>query len=146
MRFVITETLAAPREAVFAVICDPRRRLEWQSSLNHVQVFGTSAPQLGTSWREVTRGGLCFELEITEFVQPSRWAERARGRLADASIAVDLEDGALAGTTRLSVSVEIDFKGLARLGAPVVKATMPFALRKDLRRVEGLARRAATMT
>jgi carbon monoxide dehydrogenase subunit G len=142
MRFVITQTLDAPLDAVFDVICDPRRRLEWQSSLHHVQVSSDGEPEAGTRWREITRGGIQFEMEITELERPSRWAEQARGRLADARISVDLE-AASPGSTRLAVSVEIDFKGLARLGAPLVKATMPRALRADLRRVEVLARRAA---
>lgn len=142
MRLVVTETLEAPQAAVFAVICDPRRRPDWQSSLHHVQLSTEGEPRLGTRWQEATRGGLSFTLEITEFERPKRWAEAARGRFADARIGVDLE-ALNAGSTRLSVFVEIDFKGLARLAAPVVKATMPLALRADLRRVEVLARRAA---
>jgi carbon monoxide dehydrogenase subunit G len=142
MRLSVTETLDAPVDAVFDIICDPRRRLEWQSSLHHVQVSTGGEPRVGTSWREVTRGGITFDLEITELRRPSRWAESARGRLANARIGVDLE-AVSAGSTRLSLNVEIDFKGLARLGAPIVKATMPLALKADLRRVEALARRAA---
>jgi carbon monoxide dehydrogenase subunit G len=141
MRLSVTETLDAPVDAVFDIICDPRRRLEWQSSLRHVQVSTSGEPRVGTSWREVTRGGLAFDLEITELERPSRWAERARGRFANARIGVDME-AVSAGTTRLSLAVEIDFKGLAKLSAPIVKATMPLALKADLRRVEGLARRA----
>ena len=63
------------------------------------------------------------------------------GHETRARIGVDLE-AVNAGSTRLSLHVEIDFKGLARLGAPIVKATMPLALKADLRRVEALARRA----
>jgi uncharacterized protein YndB with AHSA1/START domain len=145
MRLVVTETLDAPLEAVFDVICDPRRRLEWMRSLHHVQVSTDGEPRVGTSWREVTVGGFTFDLEITEFERPKRWAERARGRLADARLSLDL-DGVNAGATRLSLVVEVDFKGLARLGAPVVKATMPLALKADLRRVEALARRAVRVS
>jgi carbon monoxide dehydrogenase subunit G len=142
MRLVVTETLNAPLEAVFAVVCDPRRRLEWMRSLLHVQVNTAGEPRIGTSWSEVTRGGFAFALEITEFERPKRWAERAHGRFADARLGLDLE-AVNAGSTRLTLGVDVDFKGLAKLGAPLVKAALPVALRGDLRRVEVLARRAA---
>jgi uncharacterized protein YndB with AHSA1/START domain len=141
MRLVVTETLDAPLEAVFDVICDPRRRLEWMNSLHHVQMSTDGEPRVGTSWREVTRGGFTFEMEISEFERPKRWAERARGRFADARLSLDL-DAVNAGSTRVSLVMVADFKGLARLGAPIVKAALPLALKPDLRRVEALARRA----
>ena len=111
-------------------------------SLLSVQVSTEGEPRIGTSWSEVTRGGFTFALEITEFERPKRWAERARGRFADARLALDFE-ASHAGSTRLTLGVEVDFKGLARLGAPLVKAALSVALRGDLRRVEALARRAA---
>ena len=138
MRFTVVVELKAPREAVFDVLSDPRRRPEWQSSLESVHLKTEGAPGVGTTWYELVRGGLRFDLEITEHQRPSRWAERATGRFADARLGVDFEDAG-AETTRVRVHVEIDFKGPAKLAAPFVRAAMPAALAADLRRVEGLA-------
>jgi hypothetical protein len=142
MRFVVTETLDAPREAVFDVISDPSRRTEWQSSLVSVHVSTEGPPRLGTAWYELARGGLRFDLEITEFDRPVRWAESARGSIANARLAVILEAPAGAGaarSTRVIVYVEVDFKGPLKLAGPLVRVLMPAALRADLRRLERLA-------
>jgi uncharacterized protein YndB with AHSA1/START domain len=144
MQFVVTETLDAPREAVFDVISDPSRRTEWQSSLVSVHVATEGPPRLGTTWHEFARGGLRFDLEITEFERPVRWAESARGRIANARLAVILEAPAgAARSTRVIVYVEVDFRGPLKLAGPLVRVLMPAALRADLRRVEGLAQASA---
>jgi uncharacterized protein YndB with AHSA1/START domain len=140
MRFVVTERLDAPREAVFDVISDPSRRTEWQGSLVSVHVSTDGPPRLGTAWHEFARGGLRFDLEITEFERPVRWAESARGRIANARLAVILEAPAgAARSTRVIVYVEVDFRGPLKLAGPLVRVLMPAALRADLRRVEDLA-------
>ena len=140
MRFVVTERLQAPREAVFEIISDPRLRSRWQSSLVSVHVETDGPPRLGMRWHEIVRGGLRFDLEINEFERPSRWAEIAHGRFADARIGAGLRVGATPDTTIVMLTVEIDLAGPARLAAPAVRAIMPVALRADLRRLEALAR------
>lgn len=142
MFFTITEQLDAPRAAVFDVVSDPRRRIEWQSSLASVHLEREGPPGLGTRWYELTRGGLRFDLEISEHERPLRWAERARGRWADAQLRVELSEGPRPSATELVLSVEIQFHGLARWAAPAVRALMPIALRADLRRLAQLARAA----
>jgi uncharacterized protein YndB with AHSA1/START domain len=142
MQFVITRELHAPREAVFDVIADPRRRIEWQSSLREVHVADEGPPRLGTCWYEVTRGGLRFDLQITEFERPLRWAERGQGRIADAKLTVRLEAEPGAPSTLVIVEAEVDFKRGLHLVAPVVRVLMPAALRADLGRVEKLAQAA----
>jgi Polyketide cyclase / dehydrase and lipid transport len=140
VRLVVNTTLDATREALFDIISDPRRRPEWQSSLASVHVSTEGPPGLGTAWYELTRGGLRFDLEITEFERPVRWAEQARGRIANARLAVSLDEEPSASSTRVVVYVEVDFKGPLKLAAPLVRLLMPAALRADLRRVEALAR------
>jgi uncharacterized protein YndB with AHSA1/START domain len=140
MRFVVSETLDAPREAVFDVVSDPRRRTEWQSSLRSVQLLTKGEPGLGTRWYEYTRGGLRFDLEITAFERPSRWAERGGGRAADAALDVRFEEGPTRGSTLLVVEVDVTLKGVLKLASPMVRRLMPIALRGDLARVVGLAR------
>jgi hypothetical protein len=138
VRFVVTETLQAPQRDVFDVISDPRRRLEWQSSLRSVQVSTSGPPRQGMRWREVTRGGVSFDMEITSFERPALWSERGRGWLADATLDVVLEP--LSAATRVSVAVDIAFKGPFKALAPLVRRFMPGALARDLRRLAVLAR------
>jgi uncharacterized protein YndB with AHSA1/START domain len=139
MRLVVTQRIAAPREAVFQVISDPRRRQEWQSSLLEVNVHTPGPPGVGTRWREVTLGWVAFEMEITEHEPPSRWSERGHGYPADAVLTVDFAE---AGTTAtdVKVTVEVAFKGPFKVLAPLVRRLMPRALSADLRRAEALAR------
>ena len=140
MQFVVVETLQAPREALFDIISDPRRRAEWQSSLRSVHVQGSSKPGLGMRWYEYTRGGLRFDLEITAFERPSRWAERGGGRAANAALDVRFDEGPPRGSTRLVIDVDVTLKGVLKLASPMVRRLMPLALRGDLARVVELAR------
>ena len=145
MQFTLQQTLDAPPQALFDVISDPRRRLEWQRSLESVKVLTEGPARLGTLWSERVRGGLTFELEITEFERPLRWAERGHGRAALAELRVSFEPVVYAGPaashrTLITLSVEIQFKGMFRWAAPVVRVLMPIALSADLRRASALAR------
>ena len=140
VHFVVTETLDASCASVFSIVSDPRRRLEWQSSLRSVELQTPGPARLGTRWREVTRAGPGFEMEITEFEEPTRWSERGSGRMADAHLQVEFE--ATPQGTRLRVTVDIAFKGPFQLLAPVVRRLMPGALSADIRRVGKLARSA----
>jgi hypothetical protein len=125
---------------VFDVISDPRRRLEWQSSLLNLQMHSRGAPGVGTRWRETTKSGLSFELEITRFEPPALWAEVAHGAHVDAEIAVEfLEAG---DATIVNVSVEMSFKGLFKLLAPMAWLFMPRAFARDLDRTSSLAKTA----
>jgi polyketide cyclase/dehydrase/lipid transport protein len=147
MHLSITETLEAPLEAVFDIISDPRRRLEWQSSLRSVHVRSDGPPRVGYAWYELTRGGLRFDLEITDFERPMHWAERGSGRLADARLDVRFEGlPGVSGAARTTVvlDVTVDFKGALKLVSPVVRRLMPVALRADLRRVEALVPRTGS--
>jgi uncharacterized protein YndB with AHSA1/START domain len=144
MQMSITETLDAPPDAVFDVISDPRRRLEWQSSLRSVNVRSEGPPRVGYAWDEQTAGGVRFELEITELERPKRWAERGTGRFADARLDVRFEPVSGGACTTVVVEVTVDFKGPLKWLSPIVRRLMPLALRGDLRRVEALARDAVT--
>jgi len=137
MHFVVTERLEAPQSAVFDVISDPRRRTEWQSSLRAVQLHTPGAPGVGSRWREVTRGGVSFEMAITEHERPVRWAEHGQGWIADATLLVDFLEAGDASIVR--VTVDVRFKGLFNVLAPVVRRLMPPALAADLRRAGALA-------
>lgn len=142
MQFMVVETLDAPREALFDVIADPRRRLEWQSSLRSVHVSSEAAPGRGMRWHEFTRGGLRFDLEITLFERPLRWAERGEGRAAEAALDVRFEEGPTRGSTRVVIDVTVRLKGVLKLAGPMVRRLMPLALRDDLARAAQLARSA----
>lgn len=141
MRFTVSETFDVTREKLFDVIADPRRRPEWQSSLTSVHLKTDGPPGLGTAWYEYLRGGVRFDLEISEFERPARWAERAHGRFADAQLSVRFEPAPSRTATQLRVEVEVTFKKAARLLSPAVRALMPSALVADLRRAVALAQR-----
>ena len=140
MHFSVQQTLDAPRQALFDVISDPRRRLEWQSSLRSLQIETEGPPGLGTRWSEVTQGGIRFAMEITAYEAPARWAERARGWLADAELMVSFHEAGAGRETRVEVEVSIAFKGPFKVLGPVVRRFMPSALAKDVQRAGTLAR------
>jgi polyketide cyclase/dehydrase/lipid transport protein len=138
VHFVVTETLQASPRGVFDVISDPRRRMEWQSSLLSVEVSTSGPPRQGMRWREVTQGWVSFDMEITRFERPALWSEHGRGWLADATLDVAIEP--LGEATRVNVAVEIAFKGPFKALAPLVRRFMPGALAADLQRLAALAR------
>ena len=141
MHFLISRRLEAARPAVFDVISDPRRRLEWQSSLRSLQMHSRGAPAVGTRWRETTQGGLSFELEITVFQRPALWAEVGRGAHVDAEVAVEFLDAGDA--TIVNVTIEMSFKGALRALSPLVRLFLPRAFARDLDRAGSLAKGAA---
>jgi uncharacterized protein YndB with AHSA1/START domain len=138
VHFLVSETLAAPHAAVFAIISDPAQRLEWQSSLKSVSVHTPGPARLGTRWREVTRVGVAFEMCISSFEAPTLWSERGHGWLADAQLQVEFHE--LPSATRVQVEVDIRFKAPFKLLAPLVQHFMPGALAADVQRVTALAR------
>jgi Polyketide cyclase / dehydrase and lipid transport len=137
LSFSVEQSLAADSEALFAVISDPRRRPDWQSSLVRVHMLSQGEPRLGTRWWEETRGGFRFELEITTFEAPRRWAERAKGRHIDAEMDVRFESRGAA--TLLRVEVGVRLYGALRLLKPGIAAFLPGFVRADLRRAGVLA-------
>ncbi len=138
MRFHVEQIVEAPLEAAFAVISDASLRIRWQSSLRRVEVLTPHSVGVGARWREATKLGPTFEMEITRHEPYSVWAERGRGSVADARLTVFF-DKQSESQTRISVEVDVAFKGAAALLAPIVRLLMPPALEADLLRAGKLA-------
>ena len=131
MRFTIDVCLAAPQSALFAFLGDPANRLRWQSSLLEVEYEPDGPPRVGTRWRERARGLGTFDMEITEYEAPVRWAEKIESRRARGTIALQFaEDGQAA--TRLTVAVDVSLRGIFRLAGPVAAWLMRREMRRDL--------------
>lgn len=141
------ETLAAPPSALFAILSEPRRRPEWQSSLQWVRVLSEGPTQVGTRWRERLRLGLEFELEIVEHEAPSRWAERVKGRWGNAVVELSFEPAAPgADQTQLGVNLRISPPAWWHTPLKALAPAIRRLLGSDLRRAADLAQSASAST
>jgi carbon monoxide dehydrogenase subunit G len=108
--------IAARPEAVFARIVDPAERLRWVKGLVE------SEPTGGSGYREVVEDhGLRLEMDVETIraEPPLALDGHMTGRGFEATVRNQLEE--TDGGTRLTVTVDTEYKGLAaRLAAPVV--------------------------
>jgi carbon monoxide dehydrogenase subunit G len=108
--------IEAPPEAVFANIVDPAQRVRWVKGLVESEATG------GSSYHEVVQDhGLKLEMDVrTILAQPPLAVDaHMTGRGFEATVRNRLEE--LEGGTRITVTVDTEYKGLAaRLAAPVV--------------------------
>ena len=126
-----------PVEEVFALLTEPRRRPEWQSSLRRVQVLTEGPTGVGTRWYDVTAAiGVRPLMEITEYVAPRLWAEAGTWRGVVARIRMDFEDTGADGRPEsvLTVTMAVDAPTWRRPVAWGLSLLAPAAMRRDLRR------------
>jgi Polyketide cyclase / dehydrase and lipid transport len=87
-RYVSTEVVHRPAEAIFAAIAeDPSGWGSWFPGFSHTGRYLSSAPQGVGSIREVTMAGLHYRDTILAWDSPERWAffvDRASVPFADA--------------------------------------------------------------
>ncbi len=138
VRFQVEQQVDAPIEATFGVISDPSLRCRWQSSLRRVEIRTPEALGVGTRWRETTKLGPTFDMEVTRHEPFSCWAEKTQGTLAHGHLTVHFRQLGRASTL-LTVEVDIQFRGAFTVLAPVVRLLLPFALKTDLLRAGTLA-------
>lgn len=131
----LTLDLPPPPERLRAVLRDPARRPQWQSSLRRVEdVVGDGA--VGTTWRDVTWPGPRPAMRVTED-GPTRWAETGEWCGVVAHLALDLAPAP--GGTRLGVEADVvPPRPLAWLRRPL-EAAAARAVAADLRRAGRLA-------
>ncbi|MDH2414605.1 SRPBCC family protein [Nocardioides sp. CER19] len=130
----ISTTVAAPPQAVFDYLTDPRRRPEWQASLHSVQVLDHGPVRLHMRWIDHTVVGARPRLQIVELRAPDdaragTWREVGRWHGIRAELALTFETDPRG--TRVSGTVEI---GGWRLASLVLQALAPAAIASDLRR------------
>jgi len=129
--------MAATPEALFDTLNDPALRPRWQRSLKRVEL-GEADPAGGvTRWREQTRLGPAFAMEIVEQDRPRRWAERGEGGGVTVSLLVGL---APSGTgSRMALSLTLNLPWPLRPAAPLLRLLIASELQGDLRRLDQLA-------
>lgn len=132
---------AAP-EPLFDTLDDPSARPAWQRSLRSVELCETGrAFGVGTRWRERTRLGPSFEMQIVAHERPRHWAERGKGGGVEATLAVTLVQAGEG--TRLSLALSLTLPWPLLPATPVLRRLIAHELVGDLRRLDALALRRA---
>lgn len=123
-------------DRIFAVICDPRRRPEWQENTSDVEMVSEGPVTVGTRWTETTRGIGRVEAEVTALEPGVLWRESGEAAGGTGTVTVRLAPEGVG--TRVSVTVELHLKGLKRVLEKVVQPMVERQLPTDLRRLEAL--------
>ena len=137
MRITLDVPMTAPREALFRTLCDPLLRPRWQRSLRSVELESAGLLQLGSRWRERTKLGPEFAMQITAHDAPRLWAERGTSKGLAAELAVRLEperDG-----TRFYLELSLTLPRLLSPFGVLAKPLVARELRADLERLDTLA-------
>jgi len=125
-------------EEVFALLTEPRRRPEWQSSLRRVEMLTEGPTGVGTRWYDVTAAiGVRPLMEITEYAAPRLWAEAGIWGGVVARIWMDFEsrtDAAGGPETVVTVTTMVDAPTWRRPVAWGLALLGPAAMRRDLHR------------
>lgn len=134
MRVELEHRVPAPPEAVFAVLCDPTRRPEWQEGTSEVALVSPPPIALGSRWTERQRGIGAVEAEVTGFAPGERWAETGETEAGTAEVTVTLhpDDG---GGTRVGVVVEMRLRGARRLAEIALGPMVRNRMQADLERL-----------
>ena len=139
MDITLHKDMAATPEALFDTLNDPALRPRWQRSLKRVDLGPPAASGGVTRWREQTRLGTAFAMEICEQDRPRRWAERGEGGGLSVSLVVSL--ARLATGSRLTLSLTMKLPWPLRPAAPLLRMLIASELQGDLRRLDQLALR-----
>ena len=129
-RFTAEVVLPHPPETVFALLSDPRRRPEWQSSLRSVDVPDGEAPGVGLAWRESTLVGVRPSMVVIEHTAPTAWAEEGRWRGISATLRLRL--AADPGGCRVRADGEVRGRGAWAVPATLAGALAGRAIAADL--------------
>ena len=133
----VEKTLSHPVAAVFDFMAHPANRPRWQEHTQRVEMLTEGPSGIGTRWRETTTGLGTYGVEVVAF-QPERlWVEeadtsRGHGRI---SVAFAPEGDA---ATRVTVTVEIQLRGMRRMMGAAVAPMIGRQLPRDLERLEVL--------
>lgn len=142
LRFRTSQSLAQPVAKVFALLSDPRKRPQWQSSLSSVELLDLGEPRVGMRWREAPHGLVSFSLEISRFERDRVWEERLDCALMQGCVCLHFAP-APADSTALQVEVALELRGPLALAAPLVRRVLEREMRNDLYRAERVLRDAA---
>lgn len=136
MSFTVVVDFPQPVSVVFALLADPRRRPEWQSSLRGVELLAEDEPAVGSRWYDVTVVGVRPLMEITAWETDRYWAERGRWRGVEVELELLFDE--LPGGSRVRATATTRAPGWRRPVGLALAALGPMAARSDLRRAARL--------
>lgn len=137
---VVVVEVAAPAEAAYAYLAEPRNRPRWQSSLRRVEDVQGHGEE-GSQWYDVTAVGARPLMRVTEASPPGRWAETGTWRGVAADLTLDfLPQG---DHTRLVATFEVRTPGLLAPLGWVLNRLAPLGVRGDLERAARLIEQEA---
>src|SRR6476620_7131675 len=110
LSFRASQSLAQPVSRVFALLSDPRKRPQWQSSLKSVELLDPGEPRVGMRWREAPHGLMSFSLEISRFEPDRVWEERLDSAFVRGRVCMHFAP-APADTTALEIEVALELRG-----------------------------------
>lgn len=111
-----------PVEDVFDYLADPRNEPKWLPGASSVVKTSDGEIGLGSTFLGEYRRAGRVELDVIEFVRPSRVTFRARSKIVHFDDAVQLAP--VDGGTRLVARMTAEPQGAMRLMAPVMGRTM----------------------
>ncbi|MGD9571098.1 MAG: SRPBCC family protein [Thermoleophilia bacterium] len=137
MEVQIERRVAAPPDAVFAIISDPSRREQWQSGTTDVGPVSPTPVAVGSRWSETQQGVGRVEIEVVGLEPGRLWAEAGEADAGRASVRVELApDG---DGTLLSVAVELKLRGAMRFAERALGPVVRKRTEADMDRLEELA-------
>ncbi len=137
MEVEIERRVAAPPDAVFAILSDPGRRVDWQSGTSDVGAPSPSPVAVGSRWSETQQGVGRVEVEVVGLEPGRLWAEAGQADAGSASIRVELApDG---DGTLLHVLVELKLRGAMRFAERALGPVVRSRTEADMARLEELA-------
>ncbi len=132
--------LPGTRELLFDYLGDPRNRMAWQSSLIWLRLDDEkAAPAKGVSWTEKAQGFGEFQMRISEYERPTRWAEAGFSDKHSMSLTLDFEPGKKQGMTKVVVTIELKLSGLLKGFGWASKALLQPLMSLDLKKAAQLA-------
>jgi carbon monoxide dehydrogenase subunit G len=120
---VETVEIARPAEEVFLYASDLDRYAEWQPAIGSVQREGPATRGIGSTvavTRWVGPKSLSGVEQITEFNPPHTWTVRGTGGPFIATARGRVESRAGATSSRVTISLEFEARGIGKLLRPVV--------------------------
>jgi len=116
MKLIHSIEINAEPSLVFAWIEDPKRAMQWQTSVASGEIIKQTPGQVGTTFREmVEENGQSTELfgEITEFIPNQLIAFHLEGKFNVVDVSFRVE-ASISGS-RVTQQADLRFKGLLRL-------------------------------
>ena len=124
---MITETatvrIERPVEEVFDYFTDISNDLEWNPYVKEAKKTSTGPLGVGATFHVVRKMSGPMDIEYTEYVRPSRWALRGKGRSADMTFVAEFtREG---GDTEMAIDMSLRPNGIFTVLTPVMRSQLP---------------------